>query len=304
MNRKTVHLDIEFRDIVEAASDPIIVTKAFPLIEPGPEIVYVNPAFTSVTGYTFDEAIGRSPRFLHSGETPKSTITKIRSALECQASVRAKVKNRLKNGELCWMEIYIHPLRNEKGEVTHFVSIERDISDTKNLEEELERLSRTDSLTGLGNRRALYEMMEKEFNRFQRHGVTFSLLMIDLDYFKCINDQYGHGGGDKVLVSIGKILSSMFRAEDQVTRIGGEEFCVVLPGSNLCGALDTAERLRKGIEQSEISFDGALIHLTGSFGVAEISHSDEIFEQLIQRADKALYEAKRLGRNKTITYHA
>ena len=299
---KHFEMDIAFRDIVEAARDVIVVTKADPIDLPGPEIVYVNPAFTKLTGYTLEEVVGKTPRILQTSETSLDVRRKIRAALEAKQPVRATVKNRGKSGQTYWLEINIRPLRNQDGKVTHFVSIERDVTEQKELEEKLERLSKTDELTGLANRRAFYETLQREFHRYQRQLNTFTVLMFDLDYFKKINDRYGHPAGDKVLQYVGDACREVFRVEDSVARIGGEEFCIILLDSSAEDGLVIAERLRQRIEESVVSASDKQIHFTISIGVSAVHVDDQDCSDAISRADQALYLAKAEGRNTTRVY--
>ena len=147
--------DFDFKDIIDEANDVIVVTKAFPITAPGPEIVYVNNAFTELTGYSSDEAIGGDPRMLQSTGTDPETRKIVRTALQKQEPVRVAIKNYSKSGEGYWLEMSILPLKNKAGEVTHFVAIERDVTESKELEFKLDRLSRHDPLSGLLNRRVL-----------------------------------------------------------------------------------------------------------------------------------------------------
>ena len=160
--------------------------------------------------------------------------------------------------------------------------------------DELKRLSRTDSLTGLSNRMAAVTAMEHEIVNAQRYGHALSVLMIDIDHFKVINDAYGHGEGDEVLRRLSRYMRDALRAGDNVGRWGGEEFLVVLPNTPLVSALAAAEKLRKGIHQTVASGNGPI---SVSIGVAEYELEDTI-ETLVARADTALYEAKARGRNR------
>ena len=191
--------DFDFKDIVEYAKDIIIVTKADLIEEPGPEIIYVNKAFTELTGYTPEDVIGKNPRILQSAGTDPDTRQRIRDGLENKVPVRVTIKNYSKTGEAYWLDLSILPLKNSDGEVTHFVAIERDVSHQKRVEEKLKVLTRTDPLTGLLNRRAFDELSASELSRFKRTNESYSLLMLDIDHFKLINDQYGHVAGDLVI---------------------------------------------------------------------------------------------------------
>ena len=169
---------------------------------------------------------------------------------------------------------------------------------------ELQRLARTDPLTGMFNRRQFFEVGLQEFSRARRYGNTLSLLMLDIDYFKVVNDTRGHPTGDRVLQRLAEIMSTVVREQDAVGRLGGEEFAVILPETELAGALASAERLRAAVEQAEIACatgDGYVVRVTVSIGVAASTADDASFEAVLARADKRLYAAKETGRNRVAT---
>lgn len=187
-----------------------------------------------------------------------------------------------------------------------FTGIIRDITKRKQMEvnlleynKKLEDLSIKDSLTNLYNRRYICEILESEFNRAKRYKNSLSCLMIDIDYFKKINDLYGHSFGDKVLVYFSSFLREMARSTDIVSRYGGEEFLVVLPDVNISGAIDFAERLREGISHHRIEDKEMNITtvLSISVGISSFSSHTINKEEIVNQADKALYDAKRRGRN-------
>lgn len=160
-----------------------------------------------------------------------------------------------------------------------------------------EHLARTDALTGALNRRACLEAGETEFDRARRYNMPFAVVMIDLDLFKLINDNYGHATGDAVLVAVIETLRGMTRTVDTIGRIGGEEFVVLLPQASMQDAAVLAERYRGAIEKLDIAADDLTIKVTASFGVACIDVTGETLTQAINRADAALYRAKSRGRN-------
>ncbi|MGC4066992.1 MAG: diguanylate cyclase [Polyangiaceae bacterium] len=171
------------------------------------------------------------------------------------------------------------------------------------LVEESQQLSRIDPLTGLMNRRAFREHLEVEIGRARRHGSPLSCVLFDIDHFKNINDKRGHATGDAVLSSMGELLRKMARQTDIACRWGGEEFVVALYHSDLPSALQAAERLRKGVESAQIvDPDGNPVAITASFGVAEF-HEEDSIDALIDRADRAMYEAKTSGRNRVMPDH-
>ena len=176
-----------------------------------------------------------------------------------------------------------------------------DISERKALEHRLERQAQTDSLTGLDNRGHFLEMAERELSRVQRHQLPMALAMLDLDHFKAVNDTYGHEVGDRVLKKFAEICRKSLRSIDLMGRIGGEEFAIVFPETSINRALEVVERLREAVATTEIPLDNGLpIQITVSLGLASFDKSDVNIDVLLNRADQALYEAKRTGRNRTV----
>lgn len=290
--------DFSFQAIVEAAQDVVVVTKADSVDFPGPEIVYVNKAFTQLTGYSFEEAVGKTPRILQSERTDPAAKAEIRKALTYKKPVRITINNRSKYGQDYWLDLSILPLKNSAGEVTHFVAIERDVTNQKELEIELSFLSNRDPLTGLFNRRALEEFGDKEFARYLRKREVFCVLMLDIDHFKEINDRFGHSAGDDVLTKVSQLCLSHFRMQDVIARVGGEEFCIILPTTEILDALKIANRLCRLIAETTFCFADAQAEITASIGGAEIDEYDISLSKVIERADQALYRAKKTGRNK------
>lgn len=175
-----------------------------------------------------------------------------------------------------------------------------DITPLKQKEQQLYILSTTDSLTGAFNRRYFMDSASREFSSHLRHQTPLSVLVMDIDYFKKINDTYGHGVGDEAItVFVGTCLG-VLRREDILGRMGGEEFAVLLPQTGLEGARAIAERLRRKVEAIELPFGCERIGFTVSIGVSQAQPGDSLIEAALIRADRALYEAKAQGRNRVV----
>jgi len=174
------------------------------------------------------------------------------------------------------------------------------IEQLKHNREELELLTITDSLTGLKNRKKIIETIDDHIERYRRFGLPFSLLMIDVDFFKKINDKYGHLAGDTVLARLGKLFNELIRSIDMAARYGGEEFLILLEGAETSEAVLTAERIRNVIESIETDYNGQKIRFTISLGVAQISSPEQNVDDLVGLADEAMYKAKKTGRNRTV----
>jgi len=162
----------------------------------------------------------------------------------------------------------------------------------------LQVLCRTDPLTTAANRRAFNEIISQEFSRFKRSQKEYALIMIDLDHFKKINDKHGHNMGDRVLIEVTERCKDNLRTHDIIARLGGEEFCILLPYTNLEQANKVAERLRQKTEAIPIISDGTRVKVTISVGISLVSEGDNDGHDAIDRADKKLLEAKSSGRNR------
>lgn len=211
-------------------------------------------------------------------------------------------------GKEHWFSAFKYPLKDLEGNIIGTWGTTRDITDLKRAEAELarknsmlKRLSRIDELSGLYNRRYFYEVLKKNEALFSRRNSaeenTFSLISVDVDNFKTINDTYGHGKGDEVIRHVSEIMLINSRESDIVFRIGGDEYMVLLPDTNTTAAHIQAERIRKQVERNPIILDGQPVRLTVSLGVACYSDHNDI-DELIHVADNRLYMSKNLGRNR------
>lgn len=201
------------------------------------------------------------------------------------------------------------PVKDENGQVNYVCVTLLDVTDTsiyqnmmKDALRRLDEASNRDGLTGVYNRRYLEQALSKEFARVKRYDGTLSLIMIDLDHFKRVNDERGHLAGDEVIRRSAELLSGCIRESDTLGRYGGEEFAVLLPHTKLDGALILAERLRKCVAAQPVAFGDHNIPVTISVGVAEIRPDTPSYEQLIQDADTALYQSKESGRNRVTAF--
>ncbi len=294
MISQTGLMDVEqFRQIVERAQDVIIVTEAAPLDEPGPRIVYVNPAFTRLTGYTPEEVIGRSPRFLqHPPAVDPDTLRAIRRGLESAEGFHGPILNFGKDGTSYWLDMRIFPLCDDQGRVTHFAAIERDVTARMLREMELHSAANTDALTGLFNRRALTYMITAAWDSQQRNSVQ----LLDLDNFKGINDEHGHTVGDAVLQALADVLLKATRDRDYPVRLGGDEFVMLLMDTGEQEAQRLGRRVQEELEYALAS--RGLPDCTVSIGIATAVGD---LQETIDLADRVLRRAKRQGRNRVLT---
>ncbi len=290
--------NIPFFDIVDQANDVIIVTKNDTIDPPGPEIVYVNKAFTKLTGYSYEEAVGNTPRMLQGPESNRKTLDIVKAALKESQPIRVEVINYSKNGTPYWLDLSVVPLHDSTGKAVFFAAIERNQSEQKKLQHQLEKLASTDSLTTLANRRTFFEKADYELRRMQRSHLQSGLLMIDIDNFKQLNDQYGHQAGDLTLKKIAAELKSSTRDIDIVARYGGEEFIILLPLTDEESTLAIAKKLIDSIASLQFTFGDSSFTSTISIGCTICTPDDEDISTCISRADKALYKAKAAGKNR------
>lgn len=315
--RKHAEIDLKARDetlrLLEAClsrlNDVVIVTEAEPIGEPGPRIVYVNDAFTRRTGYSREEALGRSPRFLQGPNTARDTCERISAALKNWQPVREELINYTKSGEEYWLEIDIVPVANDSGWYTHWVAVERDITERKQHEEHTYRLAYLDALTGLPNRLMLHDRMKQALASARRTGQMGALIFLDLDNFKQINDARGHAIGDQLLIRIASHLNHIMRTDDTIARLGGDEFVMLvndLGPDEETSALNVMMIARKVHEALETPYDidGRRYACTGSIGITIFPKANEDIDDLLREADTAMYRAKAAGRNRISFFQA
>lgn len=253
-------------------------------------IIAVSSAYANLSGYSKSELIGQKINILKHPSTPKEVHKELWNAIENGKEWRGELQNKHKDGESYWIDQSIFPIKDENGNTLSYMSVGNDISAKK----ELEILSMTDRLTEISNRRKLDELLVQESEKAKRYNRPLSLLMIDIDNFKNVNDTYGHQIGDCTLQSIATVLKENIRLSDIVGRFGGEEFMVICPESDQLSAQSLGEKLRLAIEQYEFN---TINHATISIGVAQLQHTDTLSEW-VEQADVALYKAKNEGRNR------
>lgn len=292
-----MQLEWIFRSLVANTNDVIMVMDATPLDDGGPKIVYVNPAFEALMGYRAQDVIGHNPKFLQGAGTSDQTRYKIRQAMRDGKSIRTEILNYDSQGKELWLDINMVPLFDEHGKLAYYAAIERDLTEHKRLQARLEALATTDSLTGLLNRHTFLQLADKEFARARRYSRPLSVIMIDIDHFKSINDRHGHAAGDEVLRGMSAICQSNLRDSDLLGRVGGEEFVLVLPDTPQTNAVRVAERMREQLAKSPIQPASLNLTITASFGVTSLREGDDSLQTLIERADAAMYSAKHGGRN-------
>ena len=290
---------------MEHLNDIVIVTDTISLDEPSPTIIYVNEAFVTKTGYSREEAVGRSPRFLQGPATDRSQLDVIRKAMQEWRPVTVELINYRKTGESFWLELSLAPIADCNGWFTHWVAIERSIDDRKNNEVIMKKLADFDNLTGLPNRRMLMDRLPLALSVSKRYGRNGALLFVDLDNFKDLNDTEGHNVGDELLKQVAQRLLDMVRLEDMVARLGGDEFVIMLENLSVeidqaaASAQQLAEKIIFGLAQP-YDLAGHSYSNTASLGIALFHDSvgyQSSLEEMLKQADFAMYQSKSAGRN-------
>lgn len=259
-------------------------------------IVYANATFTRITGYALDDVLGQNPRILHSGKTPKETYDDMWSHLTRGERWEGEFINRRRDGSEYTEWARLSPVRDEQGVVTSYLAIKDDITAKKQAEARIEHLAHFDQLTGLPNRTLLQDHFRFALSLAQRNQQQLAVMFLDLDHFKTINDTLGHGIGDQLLMEVGRRLKEAVREEDTVSRQGGDEFILVLPGVDANGAAKVARKLIEAVAVP-CQYEVHELITTPSIGIALYPDDGEDIETLSKHADAAMYQAKQAGRN-------
>jgi diguanylate cyclase (GGDEF)-like protein/PAS domain S-box-containing protein len=273
---------------LDATTDPVVMT------DDQARIIFANSAFTDVTGYSLEELKGKTPALLRSGQHDDAFYAKLRASLTSGTDFRATFINRRRDGSLYHAEQSISPIPDRDGRITHYVSVSKDISERVDMEQALRHAATRDTLTGLYNRRHGDHLLDMGYRKTLANGTDLSLFVCDIDHFKRVNDRFGHPAGDRVLGAVARILQQAVRASDAVIRWGGEEFVILLDDCPQAPAIELGQRIRTRVSAHH---DAEVGQITLSLGLAT-REAGETMDRLIARADAALYEAKRAGRNR------
>ena len=286
------------RAVIDTATDGVLI------IGEENRIQIFNPACERIFGWKTEEIVGRlstelvgsDNRAMRGNQLAFDDLIGPMAGSDVTPDHVRTIRGRRRDGTTFPLEVSIARTAIEGGPV--YVAIVRDVTEAVRARQELFALATKDALTGLRNRRYFLEGAETEFARARRHSRGFSLLLIDADHFKRINDSYGHAAGDRALQGIAEVCNRSLREVDLIGRLGGEEFAVAMPEAELSVACQVADRLRQQIAENEVGDGDHSVHVTVSIGVAATSAGDRSLDQMLRRADQALYAAKNAGRNR------
>jgi diguanylate cyclase (GGDEF)-like protein/PAS domain S-box-containing protein len=277
------------RTIFNSVSNGITISDATKADHP---LTYVNPAFERMTGYLAHEVSGRNCRFLQGNDHEQEGVARIRQAIREEREERALLKNYRKDGAPFWNELYMSPIRDADGRLTHFVGIQNDVTTQVEFSLKLDHLAHHDALTGLANRGFLLTQLQQSLLRVRRSGAAIAVLFFDLDNFKHVNDVFGHDTGDKLLQVVADRLKSETRAAETVARLGGDEFVVVLEGfSDERQPSEVMDRLARKVSEP-VDLFGQIFHPSTSVGMALFPQDGDTPEALLKVADFTMYIAK------------
>lgn len=288
---------------ISRLNDIVMITESASTDGLGHRIIFVNEAFERITGFNHEEVIGKSSNILHGKNTQKEELVKISQAFKDWRPVHTEVIHYKKSGDEIWLELDIVPISDEIGLHTHWVAVMRDITQRKQTEMKIQQLAFYDSMTGLPNRQLLIDRLKQRLTSSSRSHHSGAVLFIDLDNFKSLNDTHGHDVGDMLLVEVARRIVKCVRDSDTVGRLGGDEFVVIINelDENL---RDAAVQASTVCEKMLLSFKEPFLlnsyihHTTPSIGVTLFNHdSPTSVDELLRRADLAMYKAKDSGRN-------
>ena len=276
---------------VEVSASAIMITNELN------EVQFVNEKFCEITGYTREEVSGKNSSILKSAGAASEPMHAMTETLQAGSEWKGEVTNRKKDGTTMWCLESISSIVNDSGDITHFVVVMEDINERKKNEETILQLAYFDPLTELPNRRNFYERIEQLAASCRRSGKQMALFYLDLDSFKGINDNLGHGAGDELLKVIAQRLSfSLMRETDIIARLGGDEFAVIIPDTTREIAATVAERLLYAARQ-QVTLGSHMMQPTISVGISLFPNDSSNLDELVKFADIALYKAKDKGKN-------
>ncbi|MCG8566782.1 MAG: EAL domain-containing protein [Desulfobacterales bacterium] len=291
--KKAFRDEIELaRKVFDNAVEGVVVTDAEGTIQ------FVNKGFTLITGYTFEEAVGENPRILKSNRHGQDFYRKMWDDLELLGQWSGEIWNRRKDGQAYPEWLTITAIRDKTGQPVRYISVFNDLSDIREREEKIHFQANYDALTGLPNRTLLKDRLQLALNRASREGKGLSLILLDMDDFKNVNESLGHVQGDVLLQKVARRLQGCVREQDTVARYGGDEFMILIPDTDKAEVImQIIERILKSLEPS-FTIEGREFFMTVSIGITTSPDDGENLDTLIANADMAMYRAKEGGKRR------
>lgn len=263
------------------------------------KIKYANPKFEKMSGYSRTDVVGENPRIFKSGKTSNEIYDALWKTVLKGRVWKGDFENKHKNGSSYYVSAQIAPLVDGKNRIDSLLAIQEDVTEKIALQKQLEEMATRDSLTGSLNRGQFLHLSNKELQKVQRYQTNASVILFDLDFFKTVNDTYGHHAGDLVLQEFVNCIQCGLRDSDLLGRLGGEEFAALVLGGDRESVFQLAERLRFATEEMSIEYVQNTIKVTVSIGYTLLKESDREIDDALKRSDDALYLAKENGRNRT-----
>ncbi|MBC8212791.1 MAG: diguanylate cyclase [Gammaproteobacteria bacterium] len=293
LNRRGLELaqsEKRFQSLADAAFEAI-------LIHDKEVILDVNDNALALYGYPRDQFINMKLLSLVHPDSQHSVVQLF--SVNIKDDTYLETLNVRADGSVFSVDMHSKGMNLDEGDIIHVTAV-RDVTERKQMIDELKRLASTDVLTSVNNRRNFLELGSNELQRAQRYAHPLTVMMLDIDHFKMINDNYGHDAGDEALKAFACACMSALRNTDILGRLGGEEFAVILPETPAHSAVDVAERIRATVELLKVRRGKQVINMTVSIGLTGLQDEDRSLDLLLKRADQALYQAKSLGRNRFI----
>jgi diguanylate cyclase (GGDEF)-like protein/PAS domain S-box-containing protein len=296
--RKEIELNLRKLNLaVEQSPNLVVITDTAGVIE------YVNKKITEFTGYLAEEVIGQLPSIFKSEKTPDLVHKDLWNTISAGREWRGVMQNKKKNGEIYWAQESIAPVKNDLGEITHYVAIQEDVTSARALSEKLSYQAEHDPLTGLINRQAFERRLERVIDTAKENDSEHALCYLDLDQFKIVNDSCSHAAGDELLRQLSKVLSKTIQHRDTLGRLGGDEFAVLMEHCSLAKAEQTAEKILSAVSQFQFGWENKSFRIGVSIGLIPISSHSGSIGDMLKQADIACYAAKDGGRNRLHIFH-
>ena len=298
--RRRVEEELRLRDrAISASSNGIIITDA---TVPENPIIYVNPGFEEITGYTAREVTGLNCRFLAGEDRDQASLVELRDAIGNGREGYAVLRNYRKDGTVFYNELSISPVHDKDGRLTNFVGVQKDITERRRLEERLAHQAFHDPLTDLPNRARFMERLEHALERTRRQPESnkVAVLFMDLDNFKFVNDSLGHEVGDEMLIAVAERLKRCLRLSDTAARLGGDEFTILIEDLDCIGKVTSvARRISRELRAPLVLGEsGQEVFVTTSIGISVSDSAADTPKDLLKAADLAMYKAKEGGKDR------